>query len=240
VGDALSAFAALMSVIAVLVTAVLTYRLNRSERVEQADDLAARFREPLIEATHNLQSRLYNLVKLDFLARFLVTPAATPREREYAVLNTLFVFGQYLAWVEAIRREAQYVDVRDRRNNRVILERLEAVRDAMADSSDPEDRILRLFRGEQRAVGEVMLVEHVAANGQRRFDCLGYATFCRRLEDQEFAAWFESLREDIGTLASPGVSVPARVEKLQQALVDLLDTLDPDHHRVGSRWRERV
>lgn len=239
-GDALSAAAALLSVIAVLVTAGLTYRLNRTQRVEQADDLAARFREPLIEATHNLQSRLYNLVRLGFLTRFMASPSATAREREYALLNTAFVFGQYLAWVEAIRREAQYVDVRDRRNNRVILERLESVRDCMADSSDPDDRSLRLFRGEQRALGELMLSEHVAAAGGRRFDCLGYAAFCHKLADPTFAAWFASLREDIEVLAVSGDAAPARITRLQRALVDLLDTLDPDHHRVGSRWRERL
>ena len=47
----------------------------------------------------------------------------------------LYLFGQYLGWVEIIRRESQYVDPRSRKNNRLIVEKLEHVRDCIAESA---------------------------------------------------------------------------------------------------------
>ena len=120
--------------------------------------------------------------KQDFLGRFLTAGEASQQERDYAVRNTCYLFGQYLSWVEIIRRESQYIDPRSRENNRLIVEKLEHVRDRMADSERVDDRPLRLFRGEQRAVGELMLVPVPTPTGDvPRWECLGYATFVDRL-----------------------------------------------------------
>lgn len=237
----LSAFAAVMSVVAVLVTALLTYRLNRLSRLDRAEDLATRFREPLLQAAHNLQSRLYNIVRLDFLTRFYTGAGATDHERDYAVRNTAYLFGQYLCWVEVIRRESQYVDPRSRENNRVIVERLEAVRDRLAESIVDDDRTVRLFRGEQRAVGEIMLVPTPAPDQMLpRWECLGYAAFVDRASDPRFQAWFTALEAGIEEIAKRGDDFPTRITELQRALVDLMDVLDPQCERVPARFRGRV
>ena len=39
--------------------------------MDQAEDLAVRFREPLLQAIFNLETRIYNIVELGFLQRFL-------------------------------------------------------------------------------------------------------------------------------------------------------------------------
>lgn len=237
--ETLAALSALASVLAVVITATLTYRLHRVSRREAAEDLATRFREPLLQATHNLQSRMFNIARKDFLGRFLVADGATERERAYAVRNTVYLFGQYLGWVEVIRREAQYVDPRRRGTNRLIVERLEAVRDCLAASERADDRALRLFRGEQRAVGEVMLVPTDSARNTPRWECVGYAGFNERLADPAFRRWFTPLEDDVAEIAARG-GVPPRVKELQHALVDLMDALDPGCERVARPWRERL
>jgi hypothetical protein len=238
--NTLSALAAVLSVVAVLLSAWISYRQTRQSRLDRAEDLATRFREPLLQAAYNLQSRLYNMVKQDFLGRFHAAPEATEQEREYAVDNTCYLFGQYLCWVEIIRRESQYVDPRSRDNNRAISERLEAVRNCMAESTRHRDRALRLFRGEQRALGELMLVAVPTPTGDvPRWECLGYAAFVEALHEPRFKQWFGPLQDGVLELSRTG-EYPQRLTDLQHTLVDLIDVLDPEHDRVHSDYRARM
>src|SRR5262245_32240406 len=120
---------AVISVVGALVSVFYAHRLGRSTRMEEADRLALRFTEPLIQAAFNLQSRLYNIARLNFLGLFLNRDAATREEREYAVQNTVYLIGQYFGWVEVIRRESLYMDPRSRAHNREIVEKLEQIRE---------------------------------------------------------------------------------------------------------------
>jgi hypothetical protein len=232
----------LVTGLGVFLGAWFSVRQARKERLDRAEDLATRFREPLLQAAYNLQSRLYNIAKQDFLGRFLSAEEASQQERDYAVQNTCYLFGQYLAWVEIIRRESQYVDPRSRENNRLIVEKLEQVRHRLADSDRVDDRPLRLFRGEQRAVGELMLESVPTPVGDLpRWECLGYARFVDRLTgDPKFAAWFKPLEEGIDTLAKEAPDFPPRITELQHALIDLMDVLDPRSERVPATFRGRM
>lgn len=240
--EKLSAFAAALSVVSVLISALITYRLARQSRLERAEDLATRFREPLLQAAYNLQSRIYNIVKQDFLGRFYADPKASEQERTYAVNNTCFLFGQYFCWVEIIRRESQYIDPRSRENNRVIVDKLEHVRDRMAESVQHTDRAMRLFRGEQRALGELMLVPVTAPTGDvPRWECMGYAAFSAAMRGPEFQEWFAAVATGIKDLAEiEDGSFPLRLTELQHALIELVDVLDKDRERVPARFRERM
>jgi hypothetical protein len=238
----LSAFAATLSVVSVLISAVLSYHLAQRSRLDRAEDLATRFREPLLQAAYNLQSRIYNIVKQDFLGRFYSAPEASEQERTYAVNNTCFLFGQYLCWVEIIRRESQYVDPRSRETNRAIVEKLEHVRDCMAESVQHTDRALRLFRGEQRAVGELMVVPVPMPTGDvPRWECMGYAAFSAAMRDPDFHAWFAPVADGVKDLAAvEDGDFPQRLTELQHALIDLMDVLDRDRERVPARFRGRI
>ena len=70
-----------------------------------AEKIVSRFRDPLMHAAYDLQSRLYNILKQDFLGRYFVH--GTPREKDYAIENTTFVLAQFLGWIEAIREGVQ-------------------------------------------------------------------------------------------------------------------------------------
>lgn len=238
--ETLSAFAAVMSVAAVLITALLTYRQSKASRLERAEDLATRFREPLLQSAYDLQSRIYNIVKQDFLGRFYREEGVGQQERDYAVHNTCYVYAQYLCWVEIIRRESQYVDPRRRDNSRAIVVQMENVRDCMAESTRHTDRALRLFRGEQRAIGELMLVPVTAPAGDvPRWECLGYAAFVEALAEPRFKEWFAPLQAGVVELAGM-TEFPERLTELQHALIDLMDVLDPGHDRVPARFRGRM
>lgn len=239
-----SAFALLAATISVVGAVISVYfgnRLARQTRLDEADQLAVRFREPLIQSAFNLQSRLYNIVRQAFLERFLRSANATVAEREYAVCNTVFLVGQYLGWVEAIRWESQYVDPRSREHNRQIVEALESVRDAFASSTDLPDPVFRLFRGEQRAIGEVMLLpSESTSNGVPRWECRGYASFIAAHEQPDFVRWLKPLEDDTAVMGYEPEKHVDRLVALQHSLLDLVDVLDPGGERVPLDDRQRL
>jgi hypothetical protein len=231
---------ALISTVGAFVSVVFSLRAARVERLSAVEEIATRFREPLLQAAFNLETRIYNIVQLNFFDRFLGADS-TDSEREYAVLNTMHVFAQYFCWLEVLRRESQFIDPRNDQSSRAALDGIEAVRDVFADSINIQDRCFRFFRGEQRALGEVMLVPvEVPRSGAPRWECLGYASFVQSLEDEQMARWFRTLREDIVEVSRDVANHDRRLRLIQRQLMDIIDILDPDARRVSSRLRKRL
>ncbi|MGQ0716813.1 MAG: hypothetical protein ACT4NP_05740 [Pseudonocardiales bacterium] len=232
--------AVLISTVGAIVSVAISRRAAREERLSAAEELIRKFREPLLQAAFNLETRIYNMVELGFFGRFLGADS-TDSEKEYAVLNTMHVFAQYFCWVEIVRRESQFVDPRDDRINRTTADRLEAASDTFSDSIGIEEKRFRFFRGEQRALGEMMLVQTgVSTPGAPRWECMGYASFVRSLEDEQMARWFRRLREDIGEFAEDPANRDRRLRLIHQRLMDIIDILDPDAHSVPERLRKRL
>ncbi|MGH3982669.1 MAG: hypothetical protein ACRDST_08300 [Pseudonocardiaceae bacterium] len=232
--------AVLISTIGAIASVLISRRAARVERLSAAEEVATRFREPLLDAVFNLETRIYNIVELDFFGRFLGADN-TDSEKEYAVLNTLHVFAQYFCWVEILRRDSQFIDPRKERINRAMAAGIEAVRHVFADSLDIQEKCFRLFRGEQRALGEVMLVSADMSNSDApRWECLGYATFVRSVEDEHMTRWFRCLREYIGEIAENPGARDGRLRLIQRRLVDIIDILDPDARRVPAQLRNRL
>jgi hypothetical protein len=229
-----------ISAAAALVSVWYARRATRSERMAAAEELAKLFREPLLQAAFNLQSRIYNIIEQDFFERFL-SEGNTKEEREYARLYTMYLFAQYFCWLEIIRSHSQFLDPRNDQINRAIASKAEAARDAFADSSTIHDPTFRLFRGEQRALGEVMLTRIADPQpGGPRWECLGYAAFVAALEHEQVARWFRRLEEDIAVTARDRRGHDARLRRIQRGLMDVVDVLDPDSLRVPAHLRQRV
>src|SRR4051812_25114930 len=85
-----------------LVNSVYTTRVaNRLEaerhaktKAELLAELMARYRDPLLQASFDLQSRIYNIVEQGFLHTHYCN--GTDSEKEYARENTLYVLADYL------------------------------------------------------------------------------------------------------------------------------------------------
>jgi hypothetical protein len=215
-------------------------RSLRAERMDKAEDLAARFREPLLQAIFNLETRIYNIVELGFLQKFL-GDSATDDERAYAIDNTLYVLAQYFCWVEILRRESQYVDPRNSQLNRRVAHEVEEVRDLFADSSNIASRSFRIFRGEQRALGELLLVPSSGVSiPAPRWECLGYAAFVESLSDQSTERWWRRLRCDIEQVPARDATELRRLQLVHGGLIDIIDVLDPENLRIPPNVRRRL
>jgi hypothetical protein len=202
------------------------------------DTLMARYRDPLLRAAFDLQSRLYNIVEQDFLGHYYGEDK--PDTTDYARDNTLYVLAEYLGWIEILRREVRFLDLGDEARTRTMADCLDAVRFTLL--TDRTDDVLKVFNGEQRAIGEVMTKadDRPDDDGMARLDVIGFAEFTVRLRAPDFDRWFRRLRSDVDLLArEPGRHVE-RIVALQNALVDLTSLLDPDHLRLPERDRKRL
>lgn len=124
----------------------LERRRHQASKEELLEQVMSRYREPLLRAAFDLQSRIYNIVKLGFLVRYL--HRGSPVEQEYACRNTMFVLAEYLGWVEILRRGVQFLDLGDVEKNRGLVDRLEAISTVLSADRPYPDPTFQIFRGE--------------------------------------------------------------------------------------------
>jgi hypothetical protein len=196
----------------------------------EADAVLARFREPLVSAAYELQGRLFNILERKFLQRYYTR--GDDAQRTYAIENTLYVVAQYFGWSEILRREVQFLSFADSERTRRVAERQADIVELFQSDKKRLGRPLLFWRGEQRAIGELM-IEH----GGAQLQCIGYATFVTRRE-REFRRWFERLDTELRELAT--TSPNPRLTELQHALVDLVRELDPDQVRYPDEKLRKV
>ena len=183
----------------------LRYQLDREAR---AEEVLARYREPLAAAAFDLQSRLYNILRLDFFAKFGGNERA-----EEALRTTLFRLAQYFGWTEILRRDIQFLSFPTDSETRRVAELQDRIARCFRD--DGYGAELMIWSDEQRAIGELMIVEE-----HGKVLSMGYASFRQRCEDT-----FAPLRARV--LAElEEEAAQARLREVQHRLCDLVETLD--------------
>ena len=189
--------------------------------LSESEKVLSKYRDPLLLAVQDLQSRLYNILDLGFIG------GGKGENPVHTVQYTSFLVGQYFAWIYILRREAQFMRFDTDRNNRAVTKLLNDIAHAFATASfetdDPRFWNLpcMLWRGEQRALGEMMAVPD-----NNQLYCIGFAAFHQKWEDDPvFRAWFQPIVDGLGSKRG---ARNLRLRRLQHLLVDLAHTLDPD------------
>ena len=175
------------------------------------------YREPLLAASYELQARLYNILQLRFVEKYINDETAG--KRDSAIESTLYVFAQFFGWREIIRREVQYLrfsrDTQTREIGRILRDIGETF------LSDKYGSQFMIWRVEQRGLGERMIV-----SADSKMACLGYASFIEhRATMQE---WLRSLENDFEHLQDGGRK---RLTELQHLLLELVKQLDDKRKR---------
>ena len=111
-------------------------------------------------------------------------------ERAYAVDNTLYVVGEFFAWIEIVRREVQFLDLGAEMSSKRLIDQIDEIRSTF--SRDDLAPVFKVFRGEQRAIGEIMStgLPSVPNFSGPRSESIGYASFADRRKDPDFSKWF--------------------------------------------------
>jgi hypothetical protein len=224
IGLAGAVIAALISASVALRQSTLSERLARlqsdldTERHEretlfdrslQAADVLATYREPLAAAAYDLQSRMYNILRMDFFGKW----GNANEHSEEAITSTLFRLAQYFGWSEILRRKIQFLSFPEDEETRKVGRLQSDI--AHCFLTDDYGLALMIWSDEQRAIGEQMIVEE---NGDVL--SMGYARFRERCADT-FLGHREQLRKEIG---DPRVN--DRLRDAQHLLCDLVETLD--------------
>jgi hypothetical protein len=231
---------ALITGAAALVVAItsvpVNYWLTRRSRHEDAMDVMAKYRDPLLWAVHDLHRRLRAILVDDFLLRFLVN--GDDDLQVYARRHTMFALAEYLGWVEIVRRCVGFLDLGDHKHNQLLVVHLSTIRRALYAA----DLLPALYLpvGYQRAIGELMIVQDPTPDG-RGWLCIGFAEFCERLDaDERFSAWFRRLETSITDFAYAAESDGSdRLVELDRHLMAFIDFLDPTNVRFPQWEQER-
>ena len=204
------------AVVAAAVSAVVGVRQSRmQERLArlphelEREDVLTRYREPLAGAAFDLQSRLYNVLRLDFFAKF-----DSGERGEEALRTTVFRLAQYFGWTELLRRDIQFLSFSEDGNTRRVADLQRKI--AGRFLSDRDGTALMIWSDEQRAIGERMIVEE-----HGKVLCMGYATFRDRCDET-----FGPLRGRLGAEVGQE-QAHARLRDVQHLLCDLVEALDP-------------
>lgn len=182
------------------------------------------YREPLVAASFELQARLYNILRLRFVEKYIKGEGNS--KHDSALESTLYVFAQFFGWREIIRREVQYLRFSRNRQTREVGQLLQDIGETfLSDWYGPQ---FMIWRVEQRGIGERM-VESV--NSQMK--CLGYASFIKQRSTME--EWLAPLENDLENLQDGGRN---RLIELQHMLVKLVRQLDDKQKRYPFELKE--
>lgn len=223
---------AIISLVGTLAAAALTtwYTFSTEERKRrsEAEKLVRKYRDPLVVAAQELQSRLFNLVKPGG-GSILPWMWRDAKRKENLVQYTCFLVGQYLAWTYILQRQAQFLPLAKDVENIRLRHTLHTVQHAFNATHAKGDlaRPFILWRGQQIAIAEIMTTKE---DGE--LYSIGFAAFRQRWREEEtFREWFEGLVEGLTTMAGEqrqGNVVPDnRLRQLQHLLLQLTEILDP-------------
>jgi hypothetical protein len=239
--DVVSIVIAVISLVASAVSAgitgMVTLYSDRAKRLSEAEKLVSKYRDPLLLASIELQSRLYNILERDFLAFH-----EDDSLRDLVTLYTAFLVGQYFSWTYILRRKVQFLRFSTDKDTLKLSRTLEAIQQAFGtDYYGQGESLFTLWRGQQMAIGEIMTV----TEGGELF-CMGYSAFNTKFKSEEvgFQEWFHPITDGIDGLVearSQQGHLPAnRLRRLQHLIIDLINILDPPRSGKGTTKRTKV
>jgi hypothetical protein len=206
---AIAIIALLGSITSTIITVFGTARLQSRRAARQ---VLQTYQEPLLVACYELQARLHNILKVQFVEKYITDDKAG--KRTAAIDSTLYVFAQYFGWREIIRQEITYLhfsnDSQTQKTNRLLGDITKAF------LSEEYGAQFMVWRVEQRGLGERMIA---SADGKK--SCLGYASFLEHRESMR--EWLGPMENDLESLGKEGRD---RLRTLQHLLLDFIREID--------------
>jgi hypothetical protein len=256
--DVIPIVIAVISFVGTLITAGLSawYKWFSEEQTRRidAEKLVSKYRDPLLLASQDLQSRLYNITN-NLTCYYRMDADKT----DNILLYTAFLIGQYFSWVSILRRQAQFLGFATDQANKDLTRILGAIAfEFSTDGHPPDGAPFMIWRGQQMAIGGIMSVN----NGDELM-CLGYASFYEKFKnesdninegpvgardanitwDGNFRPWFRSIIQDIIIIAEAkereNHPPDQRLRRLQHLLIDLIDILDAKGLRSEAKFTSR-
>lgn len=225
-----SMISGLVAIVAVVIPAFNQNRINKINQMQESSKKHKFYLEPLIKSSADLQSRIYNITEGGFLGGYY--HGGNQRQRDYVILHTTYLFSQFFAWSEATRQDVQFLNLENDERTRRLSELQDVIYSLI--QTDRLGKYFVIFSGEQRAIGERMLVKSV--NG---YGCIGYGEFIK-MDLVNHEPFLNQLKQEVVHMADDFIHYQSKFIKLQHTLIDLIDYLDPKYIRVTENKRRKI
>lgn len=223
-------FAIVSVAISVGITTYYQSRVNRINNAIENNRKHQYYLEPLIRSAADLQSRIYNILELRFIETYYHN--GTDRNKYYVIHNTIFLLAQFFAWTEAARSDVQFLNLENDSKTSNLSKLQSDIYSLM--QTDKYGSNFMFFAGEQRAIGEQMLIKM-----ERGYNCIGYGEFLKK-DAFSNEPLFNEIKKEVIKMTTDIQFYRRRLQELQHALIDLLDYLDPKHIRIPSKERTKI
>jgi hypothetical protein len=222
--------------------------------------VSRKYQEPIALAAIELSTRLTRICHIypaDFMDSALLSSspeglalnsAADPHYRRYTLISTVYRLCAFLGWIELYRQDTTYLDTAGGSSKGRVDRAIFAVRSDLADGQLNKARDREhwhdalLFREEQRAIGESMIV----STSESR-TVMGYAEFCVLFLGKAETSRAEWLRKAGAFLFDQKARKDFRKIRMQRLivhLVELVDILSPtrlrDEHWASHAQNKKV
>ncbi|KAG0008530.1 hypothetical protein BGZ81_004017, partial [Podila clonocystis] len=140
-------------IVIAFVTAWATSHYAERTRLNDTEVLIAKYRDPLVCAAYELQSRLYSIVT----GRFPLSwkGDADRRKQDHLVIYTPFLVGQYLSWTYIFRRQAQFLHIRTKKDIK-LTKTMDLIEFLFSSTKNTKGSPFCLWGADQKAIGELM------------------------------------------------------------------------------------
>lgn len=192
-------------------TLISVYGTASLQARRDARQILDTYRTPLLAACYELQARLYNILQLQFIQKYVDNNEAG--KKVAAVDTTLYVFAQFFGWGEIIRQKVTYLQFPTDKQTRTIGRVLGSIDETFI--SDEYGSQFMIWRVEQRGLGERMIAS------VDKGTCIGYDTFLQQRSSMD--VWLGPLEKDLRNIDQGGRD---RLVELQHLLLDLVMRLD--------------
>ena len=182
----------------------------RRQQAQERRQVLATFRDPMLRAADDLQSRLWNVA-----CKGGLTYLGAVGEANYGTGSTLYVLAQYFAWAEILRQRIRLL------NYGGLSRSMDKVAGELADSVSG----LQIFRLQQREIAERMIV---ASDADGALSVLTYGEFLDQIGGPSPSALVSSLAPAVRAIDAlkDGTTAVERLRPIQHALIDLIDVID--------------
>lgn len=223
------------------------------KRREKNYEISKKYSRPILFSGAELQDRLWYITQREasfenpvLLRKDDSEPfsAISSMKRRHYLVSTIYLFGRYFAYIEILKKKVQFVELHtlNKTINFTLLvknvERILSDTNLSDRSKIPIKTDRQLFKLQQTYIGEKLIIEK---DGEMQ--CMSFADFYDGFDNtfskiQDFQDLIELItkavsgdREDFSL---------ARCCLLANALVDLIDYLDPKYQYVPLKDREKI
>ncbi|KAF3026793.1 hypothetical protein E8E14_014893 [Neopestalotiopsis sp. 37M] len=164
------------SVIVAGLGAYFSYSTQERKARREAERLLQKYRDPLLFAAEDLQSRLGGIFHADVLSFH----GKSGHHHDALYIYTSFVLGQFFAWTHILRTQTQLLPFSLEESKRLskFIEILHSIQGVMLLNNNAEEgTAFTLWRGNQMAIGEFMA--EGGSGGSAEKLCIGFYEFTR-------------------------------------------------------------